>query len=914
MKVNDPTSAIKEYSQVAQQFSNSGFDAKAVAIYKQILKVDAECLDARIKLGDHFQRMGLASEALRELQGAVQTCQERGLKREAFDLLKRIAQLDPSNVPNRLSLADLLAREGLKDESLQEFTKLLEQVEGQGASDMVVRVCEQMFACFPATEASLRTYALAQVKLGAASAAIIKVKSALPEYPDSIALREALVAAYDALGDVKGAQSMYREIAEIYKLRGNHDGARDILQRFVPVDVIGGEEPDSSPSLILAELAPSDATPLNPRTATNVKLGAKPAPSAVSLDDLLAQARVALDFESLGEARECAERALEHNPKLAAAREILVEVARREAVASGKAVPEPVEEAEFELEPQTPPGQMAMRDDAIELDLSDDSDEIELEHTSLASAGDADTLDDSESDTLPDIELVLSDSEDPTESGFHSIDPPPEVEAVVMEMAEVAPEVETGTVDEFEIDLDDLDLGTDDDAAAEEPKGSSSSFAAQSSWMNARNEEAEAAFASGDHAEAERLYRLILEQNPNHPQAMLRMGEIAAQRGEDPSAEAADFGSDAFSETFVDESGTEDGDGDESVEESFDVDLDFEADLAVPKSAVAKPAVAKPAPAAAPKKAAPAPAKPAPAPVAAKPAPAPAAKPAPPAAKPAPAVAKPAPAPAAKPVPAAAKPAPAPAAKPAPAVAKPAPAPAAKPAPAVAKPAPAAPAKPAHAPAAKAASGPKAIEDFSSLFSDEEAAPAAAPEAAEPEVVLDAGAFAALIEEVEEEVEDEDAFDLAAALDEGTEDGHREGVAFEDVLRAFKKGIEEQIGNEEAGAHYDLAIAYKEMGLLTEAVEQLEKVRNHGELPIEGVSLLATCKLELGQAGEAAELLLVAVEKATPGPTLVALRYDLGEALLATDRRADALTAYQQVAAEDPGFRDVGQRIAELSK
>ena len=49
LKSGDKTAAIETYKQVAAQFSKSGFDAKAVAIYKQILRIDESYLEARIR-------------------------------------------------------------------------------------------------------------------------------------------------------------------------------------------------------------------------------------------------------------------------------------------------------------------------------------------------------------------------------------------------------------------------------------------------------------------------------------------------------------------------------------------------------------------------------------------------------------------------------------------------------------------------------------------------------------------------------------------------------------------------------------------------------------------------------------------------------------------------------------------------
>ena len=66
-------------------FSRGGFDAKAVAIYKQILRTEEDSLEARTHLGECFQRMGLTSDALREFQEAFKICQKKELKREAFE-------------------------------------------------------------------------------------------------------------------------------------------------------------------------------------------------------------------------------------------------------------------------------------------------------------------------------------------------------------------------------------------------------------------------------------------------------------------------------------------------------------------------------------------------------------------------------------------------------------------------------------------------------------------------------------------------------------------------------------------------------------------------------------------------------------------------------------------------------------
>jgi tetratricopeptide (TPR) repeat protein len=139
------------------------------------------------------------------------------------------------------------------------------------------------------------------------------------------------------------------------------------------------------------------------------------------------------------------------------------------------------------------------------------------------------------------------------------------------------------------------------------------------------------------------------------------------------------------------------------------------------------------------------------------------------------------------------------------------------------------------------------------------------------------------------------------------------GRSFAEVFAAFKRGIEEQVGAGDADTHFDLAIAYKEMGLHEDAVRELEAVLRTGTRTSEALSLLAHCKLFLGDPAAAVAHLEDALARAADSDQAdVSLRYDLGEALLAAGREAEALEAFTKVAALDPKFRDVAARVARF--
>ncbi len=86
-------------------------------------------------------------------------------------------------------------------------------------------------------------------------------------------------------------------------------------------------------------------------------------------------------------------------------------------------------------------------------------------------------------------------------------------------------------------------------------------------------------------------------------------------------------------------------------------------------------------------------------------------------------------------------------------------------------------------------------------------------------------------------------------------------------------------------------------------------------MPLEAFAVLqANCKLGLGRPAEAAEVLEEALSSGGGDPaTEASLYYELGEALLVDSRRPEALDAFRKAAAIDPDYREVSERIDQLS-
>jgi len=111
--------AIEAYSKVAEHFMNEGFDARAVAVFKQIQNLDPEGFSFHEPLAELYQRMGLTAEAIGCLESAADGYNKAGEKQAALGLLRKMATIDPSNTTSRIKVADLLHQEGLTQDAIK---------------------------------------------------------------------------------------------------------------------------------------------------------------------------------------------------------------------------------------------------------------------------------------------------------------------------------------------------------------------------------------------------------------------------------------------------------------------------------------------------------------------------------------------------------------------------------------------------------------------------------------------------------------------------------------------------------------------------------------------------------------------------------------------------------------------------
>jgi tetratricopeptide (TPR) repeat protein len=130
----------------------------------------------------------------------------------------------------------------------------------------------------------------------------------------------------------------------------------------------------------------------------------------------------------------------------------------------------------------------------------------------------------------------------------------------------------------------------------------------------------------------------------------------------------------------------------------------------------------------------------------------------------------------------------------------------------------------------------------------------------------------------------------------------------DELFNAFREGVEQQVKGDDFDTHYNLGIAYKEMLLLDPAIEEFKKAMRDPERTLECCSMLSICEQELGHLDNAVRWLRQGIEApGFPPEDAIGLHYDLGLVLAQQGLREEALVQFRLVREQDPEYREVTQ-------
>ena len=172
--------------------------------------------------------------------------------------------------------------------------------------------------------------------------------------------------------------------------------------------------------------------------------------------------------------------------------------------------------------------------------------------------------------------------------------------------------------------------------------------------------------------------------------------------------------------------------------------------------------------------------------------------------------------------------------------------------------------------------------------------------------------------------EEDDFFDLAAELEAELDmvdindslitSLQPQEQSLEEIIEGFKQGVAEHLSAEDYDTHFNLGIAYREMGLLDEAIGEFQLSSKDPRYLVESSSMLGICFMEKGLP----ELAVRWYRKGLESPKIsedvtLGLLYDMGIAYMSLGDYEAAYKTFVEIYGMNSNFRDVSVKLQELA-
>jgi tetratricopeptide (TPR) repeat protein len=238
-KKNAKGEATETYMKVAKFYSEQGFYLKAVAVYKQILKVDPRLVEVNLKLAELYRQLGLLSDAMQHFEMVAAFFHREGKTKEALATLRQLVDLDPENVATRIKLAELYSKEEMAEEAITEFRTTCEFLRKNGRQDDFIKVAERLVFHDADNTEMCRELATLYLQRNDPRRALAKLQICFKADQSDATVLALLAQAFQRLDQKGKTVSVLKELARVHTESGKRKEAEEVHEKillYVPND------------------------------------------------------------------------------------------------------------------------------------------------------------------------------------------------------------------------------------------------------------------------------------------------------------------------------------------------------------------------------------------------------------------------------------------------------------------------------------------------------------------------------------------------------------------------------------------------------------------------------------------------------------------------------------------------------
>jgi pilus assembly protein FimV len=228
-RVGNNDQATYYFKKVGDQYAQNGFAVKAIAIYKKLTKIGPYNAENTTKLAELYGQQGLYNDARVHYMQVADHLLKSGDNAQAARVFQKILELDPENAHTQAKLADLYTKLGKKDDARNIYFSAAESLYARGSYTAAEEALGKVLALDPANTGALMLRGLISVEAGDSQAAVgyLEQVTDLDSRPDGL---RALLRAKLHTGNADGVE----EVAEKLLAKHNDPtGVTTVAQWYV---------------------------------------------------------------------------------------------------------------------------------------------------------------------------------------------------------------------------------------------------------------------------------------------------------------------------------------------------------------------------------------------------------------------------------------------------------------------------------------------------------------------------------------------------------------------------------------------------------------------------------------------------------------------------------------------------------
>ena len=211
--------AIHNFSRIAENYRESGFILKAIAMLKKISKLDPTNIETSMKLANLYSQQGLLVEARQQYLQVADAYARSGQTRKALEAYQKIADLDPTNTSVRIKLGEIYSREGMIEQSHEAFLMAGAEFLRKGDSEQALNANLKAIGVNPESRQALTAIATIYTERGEADRAINILCDAFEKHPGDTELLTILGRTYLEAGFMDDAERTFLSLVELDRNR-----------------------------------------------------------------------------------------------------------------------------------------------------------------------------------------------------------------------------------------------------------------------------------------------------------------------------------------------------------------------------------------------------------------------------------------------------------------------------------------------------------------------------------------------------------------------------------------------------------------------------------------------------------------------------------------------------------------------